>query len=43
MKQKNKARDEHDFPIKVNMLKCLAEERRQLILDFSKVKLTGCG
>jgi hypothetical protein len=27
------------FPIRVNMIKFLAEERRQVIIDFAKAKL----
>jgi hypothetical protein len=36
---KDKKELDHDFPIRVNMIKFLAEERRQVIIDFAKVKL----
>jgi hypothetical protein len=36
---KAKKEVDHDFPIRVNMIKFLAEERRQVIIDFAKAKL----
>lgn len=30
-----------DFPLRINLMKCLAEERRQVILDFANAKLSG--
>ena len=30
---------DYDFPIRVNMIKFLTEERRQVIIDFAKAKL----
>ena len=36
---KDKKEVDHDFPIRVNMIKFLAEERRQVIIDFAKAKL----
>ena len=36
---KDKKELDHDFPIRVNMIKFLAEERRQVIIDFAKAKL----
>lgn len=32
-----------DFPLRINLMKCLAEERRQVLLDFASAKLSGSG
>ncbi len=41
MKKEEVASVDHDFPICVNMIKFLAEERRQVVLDFAKAKILG--
>ena len=33
-----KDEDEHDFPVKINSLKMLAEERRKALVDFGSAK-----
>ena len=39
LKEEEKVQASEEFPVKVNLLKFLAEERRQCILDFSRDKI----
>ncbi len=37
--KESKIEDDHDFPVKINSIKMLSEERRKAIIEFGTAKL----